>query len=159
MAGAMMIAYSFRIDGPPMGKPAIAQDRHGRRYRRSEVTQYYARIAWRARGADGFDLAQAPAVVITAIKARPKRRPRDYPLPWQSGRNPCLAKPDADNIAKIVLDGLVLAGAFRDDAAVSALTVITMYAATNEAPHVAVAIRGRRDVARHRADASSRARR
>lgn len=132
--------YTFDIDGPPFGKPAISQTAKGLRYRSREVSAYYGKVAWLARGALGFRHSAAPVIVITAIKARPKRKPQDYPLQWGSKRNPCLATPDADNIAKCVLDGLKYAKAFDDDCRVSGLTVWTFYAAEGEGPHVIVEV-------------------
>lgn len=134
---------SFVIPGQPFGKPAVARDRQGNRYRPREVTAFYRAVSWLVRGpSSGWDREPllAPVVTITAVKARPQRKPRGYPLPWLRGRVPCLAKPDADNVAKSILDALTVGGVFEDDQRVAALTVSTWYAAEGEDPHTAVQV-------------------
>lgn len=51
---------------------------------------------------------------------------------------PHWVKPDADNIAKAVMDGMTKAGKVPDDARCCDLRVIKRYAATGELPHVRV---------------------
>lgn len=139
------MALRFTIPGPPLGKPAVERDQLGRRYTSREVKALYRTIYARAaraaglKGQRGWPMA-APIVTIIAVKRRPQARPRDYPLPWRPERNPCLAKPDADNIAKGILDGLTQAGVFRDDQRVSMLKIHTLYAACGEEPHTLVMV-------------------
>jgi Holliday junction resolvase RusA-like endonuclease len=132
----------FTIPGPPFGKPAVARDRFGNRYTPNEVKRFYQAVGYLSRrAAKGASIPlRAPVVTIIAVKARPKRRPQGYPLPWTPGRNPCLAKPDPDNVAKAVCDALTKAGIYLDDQAVSFLAVSTFYAAEGEAPRTEVAV-------------------
>ena len=51
-----------------------------------------------------------------------------------------ITKPDADKLARAVLDGMTDAGVFRDDSQVTTLTVRKRY--TTEAPHVRVFVDG-----------------
>jgi len=131
------------IPGPPLGKPAVARTREGRRYTPHEVIAFYGTMCWRL-AHYGFGTRRgpmaAPMVWITAVKRRPQRKPKDYPLPWTDGRNPCLAKPDADNVSKAVLDGGTRAGVWTDDSAVHFLCAFTVYAAKEEEPRTEITI-------------------
>jgi Holliday junction resolvase RusA-like endonuclease len=53
----------------------------------------------------------------------------------------CIKKPDADNIAKAVLDGIGLAGHWRDDCQVVSLSVLKLWAAADEVPRTLVTVR------------------
>lgn len=118
--------------GDPYGK---ASHRYGRGfvYADPSYTAYKHDIAHLVSGKVPAPMV-APVVVIVAVKARPQRKPKDYPLQWTAARNPCLAKPDVDNVAKATLDALKYAGVYRDDAQVYGCTVWTFYAAENEGP-------------------------
>lgn len=129
--------FSIVIPGQPFGKPAVAG--FDRRYRPTRTSDFYRTVAWLI-GRQCPAPMRAPVVSIVAVKARPLRPPRAYPLHWGAGRNPCLAKPDADNIAKGVLDALRHAGIYGDDCQVSALYVQTLYAAEGEEPHTLVTV-------------------
>lgn len=135
----------FTVEGDPFGKPAVSRDRQGNRYRPASVTRFYRHVSWVVAAAAKRCAASlpmsAPIITITAVKKRPQKRPKDYPLPWTRARNPCLAKPDADNVAKAMLDALTRCGVYADDQRVSALTVITWYAAADEGPHTHVVVR------------------
>lgn len=92
-----------------------------------------ARAAARVAGwaADPLD---ALACEIWATMARPQRRGASAPSLH-------VVRPDADNIAKAVLDGLVLGGLIRDEQ-VCDLLVRKRYAAPGEEPGVRVRIWG-----------------
>jgi Holliday junction resolvase RusA-like endonuclease len=72
---------------------------------------------------------------IVAVFSRPKRLLRK--------KDPCCriyhgSKPDIDNVAKSVLDSLVMAGVIRDDKQVVELFVRSVYASKEEGPCVEV---------------------
>lgn len=50
------------------------------------------------------------------------------------------SKPDADNLAKAVLDAMTTLGFWRDDAQVSSLWIVKRYATEQDAPGVAVTV-------------------
>lgn len=97
---------------------------------------------------DGWAPTSAPVrVEVEAMAARPKRLvPRAAGGSWPNSRplerGPMwrCTKPDADNVAKAVLDALVKAGVLRDDVQVVELVVRSLYAPVDGAPLVAVAV-------------------
>ena len=72
---------------------------------------------------------------IVAVFSRPKRllRKKDPEARMWHG-----SKPDIDNVAKSVLDSLVMAGVIRDDTQVVFLTARSVYASKSEGPCVEV---------------------
>ena len=74
-------------------------------------------------------------VRIEAVQRRPKAFPKRDP-----GRRWCGAKPDADNIAKAVLDALVSARVLKDDNLVVKLDVRHVYAALGEMPSMTIEV-------------------
>jgi Holliday junction resolvase RusA-like endonuclease len=132
-------SITWLINGEPIGQGrprACVVNGHARLYtpRRSD--------AWCGRAVevlachwDGAPHADLATVVIDAVFSRPKRLLRRLdPV----GRIPHSSKPDADNVAKAVLDAMVKAGVLRDDALVNELTVRKWYAARDEGPCVFV---------------------
>lgn len=82
--------------------------------------------------AHGGMLLGPVVVVLEFVMPRPKRLKK-------GGRAPCGVKPDADNLAKAVLD--VLNGrVYKDDGQVCNLTVLKWYAGSDEKPHANVAV-------------------
>lgn len=84
-------------------------------------------------------------VVVDAVCRRPqhlipKFGPRVRKVQPSSDRLPCMSKPDLDNIAKIVLDALVLANVMKDDTRVVELRCSKQYAAIGEQEHVEVVV-------------------
>jgi len=78
------------------------------------------------------------SVAILAIGKRPKRLMR------KKDPEHCIwrpTKPDADNVAKAVLDALVKAGVIRDDVQVCLLSVRSLYAEKDGSPSVEVSVR------------------
>ena len=92
-------------------------------------------------------LSPAVEVNVVAVFARPERRPKQaFPADWASGqrvRRPC--KPDADNIAKAVLDALKSSVEHLlpewDDARCELSGVSRWWAAKGEAPGLIIVIR------------------
>ena len=72
-----------------------------------------------------------PVRITLMFFLRQPKRPK-APVP--------ITKPDADKLARAVLDGMTDAGVFRDDSQVTTLTVRKRY--TTEAPHVRVFVDG-----------------
>lgn len=139
------------IPGPPVGKVDSRSTRLGHRYSDPEVKAFYRTIAHYvyASGWRPGKPVLAGLVAIVGVKARPKRKPTDYPFDWTRGRNPCVARPDADNLAKNVLDGLQFAGVWTDDGVVCGLSVRKFYAAESEGPSTEIVVL---DMARDVAD-------
>lgn len=81
-------------------------------------------------------------VIVCATWARPRNSPAFVPAEvWATGeriRRPC--RPDADNVAKAVLD-LLNGIAYDDDGQVCSLGVSTWYAARGETPMTLVTVR------------------
>jgi Holliday junction resolvase RusA-like endonuclease len=92
-------------------------------------------LAWGWKGAP--PLEGPLKVVVRAVKARPKnmRRKADPDgLMWRT------RKPDADNVAKSLLDAATKAGIWHDDAQVVHLEVFSLYAEKDGSPRVEVEI-------------------
>lgn len=86
---------------------------------------------------DGAPYDGAVRVTVDAVFSRPQRllRRKD-----PDGRIAHASKPDADNVAKAVLDAMTKAGVLRDDALVTELLVRKWYAAREEGPRVEVSL-------------------
>lgn len=103
-----------------------------------------------ARGAGVRVDSVSPGVVVTilAVKSRPKKKPMaaDGYL-WEKGALvPAPVKPDADNVAKLVLDGIGGRGlnvtpCWVDDKQVACVQSWTCWAETNGSPRLEVWIR------------------
>ena len=76
-------------------------------------------------------------VVITAVMRRPAKPSQPF---TDEGRAWCTTKPDIDNIAKAVIDGLVLGRVIADDNAVVHASLGKVYAAVGEEPQVMITI-------------------
>lgn len=86
-------------------------------------------------GPDGMPPALDEAVVveITTHHARPKRLRRQ--MDRGTGSLPFTGKPDADNVAKLVLDALTKAGVWVDDTRVARLVVERLYLPFSQGGH------------------------
>lgn len=129
-----MNQWVFEVDGQPLGKGRPRFTRAGRVYTPERTRIYEAQIAAVAliAGVPVFERGEAVEVDVWARFARPKRMPRALIRPSH------VARPDADNIAKAILDGIK---AHLRDEQVAFLSVEKFYAAPNERPRVLVAIR------------------
>lgn len=109
----------FIIDGEPQGKarPRFVKAT-GHTYTPQETKDYEKAVAWAYKTAGGEMLSGAVRIVIGAYFKIPKRGVQGLLSP--------LKKPDADNIAKIVLDGLN-GVAYKDDKQVVCLLVSKFY--------------------------------
>jgi Holliday junction resolvase RusA-like endonuclease len=132
------MSVSFKIPGKP-GKWSRPANRRGGGRRNTdkhaaalEVVRHHATTAMRGRKP-----ATTPtAVTIVAVYPRPSRRPSCVPVDlWQEGRRcPKATAPDADNVAKLYLDG-IQGHVMADDRLVYHLIVVQQYAATDEEAH------------------------
>lgn len=115
-----MATYRLTIPGVPIGQPrprAMAFGGRARVYNpKHPVDAYKAAVAFAAQQA-GVPVTDGPVVVhVTAYFPYPKSTPKKHliDLRWHT------KKPDADNIAKAVLDAL---SCWRDDSQVASLVV------------------------------------
>lgn len=77
------------------------------------------------------------SVEIDVVIARPKS---ETSKKWPDGRYPAGAKPDVDNVAKLVLDAGTKAGLWEDDTQVVDLRVRRYRAARTEGPSTRIAV-------------------
>jgi Holliday junction resolvase RusA-like endonuclease len=138
-------ALHFRVPGTPHGKrPPQHVAALGRTLKAKGTRAYERLVAAVARAARaGRDALTGPVeVAIVAVWPRPASRPAAVErASWAGGgRLYRPAKPDADNVAKAILDGAKVGGLFADDATVVRLTVAKCYAAVGEAAGVEVTV-------------------
>lgn len=140
--------------GPPKGQPRAKATRRGAFVRMytpdtaDEMKDGIRRLAVEAMARGEWEHATGPVeVVITAYFQRPAshfRRVRGTDVLKQGSPIYHDQKPDADNVAKAVMDALGPAGAWQgvwaDDKQVAALTVIKMYAPPGKGPYVEVKV-------------------
>lgn len=131
-----MTALAWTIPGEPVGK--------GRPRFVRATGRTYTPSATRAWEITAVAIMRQPSpldgplrVEVTAIKRRPKRLERKADpegLLWRT------TKPDADNVAKAVLDAATKANIWHDDAQVAELCVRSLYAAKGGAGRVEVRV-------------------
>jgi len=140
----MTPAVRLVIPGDPVGKgrPRFVRAT-GRTYTPKATQDYEARVAAIARGVHALEPLAGPLCVeIDAVCTRPTTRPASVARDaWNAGhRLPRIGKPDVDNVAKAVLDGLVKGRLVEDDTHVTRLSVARWYAARGEEAHVVVEV-------------------
>ncbi len=123
--------FDLVVPGPPIGKGRPRFSRaSGRAYTPKGTAEWeracamLARSEWRDAPLDDLSCLE-----VTAVMPRPKRllRKKD-----PEGRILCGAKPDADNILKIVADSLQLAGVVRRDETIVQMSICKYYASKIE---------------------------
>lgn len=136
-----MIQYRFTIPGRPRGKARPRFTKDGRVYTDQKTSDYegLTKIVFRNHGGDLIPEGLFIKVSITACYKVPDSATKANRERMLEGLVPVKVKPDADNIAKIVLDALN-GEAWRDDAEVSELVVKKKYSAVGN--HVDVEITG-----------------
>lgn len=134
----------FRVDGIPVAQPRQRQrvaQIGGRmtsmNYTPSKhpVNEFKAAVRRAAAEAIPCPFDGPVELVLVFVLPRPKSlcwKSRPMPRVW------CPKKPDADNLAKSVLDAM--AACWRDDSQVCRLQVVKQIAAGDEQPHVIVMI-------------------
>jgi Holliday junction resolvase RusA-like endonuclease len=138
----------FEVPGPPHGKgrPRAARFAGGvRLYTDAATVAFEDRVALHATQAAGIvrPIEGPVRVEVCAYRARPKAPGVSHEARsglMLGGARACSTKPDADNIAKSVLDGCSLAGLWRDDCQVVDLYVRTLWAREGELPRTVVTV-------------------
>ena len=126
----------FTVKGEPRGKGRPRFTKTGRVYTPSETAQYEHLLALSYRNsAKGYKFTSPVRVTIKAYQKPPKKS-KKVVEDMLNGRILPTKKPDLDNIAKIVLDGLNKI-AWDDDTQVIEMMVVKRYA---EDPLVAVIV-------------------
>lgn len=134
------MTLSFTVPGDPHGKgrPRFVAGRAVTPTETRKYEQKVARMAWALH--QGPPLVGPLSVELDVVCARPASRPASVTREaWRTGeRVPRIGKPDVDNVAKAILDGMVAGRVLEDDTHVTRLVVCRWYAARDEAAHVAV---------------------
>lgn len=126
----------FIVKGEPRGKARPRFTKNGHTYTDDKTKQYESLVAWSYRNiAKGYKFTSPVKVIIMAHFKTPKRSKKAVG-DMLNGHILPTKKPDVDNIAKIILDGLN-GIAWDDDTQVVDLSVSKYY---SEEPRVAVMI-------------------
>ena len=129
----------FIIKGEPKGKGRPRFTKNGHIYTPAETSRYESLVGLSYRNsAKGYKFTSPVRVTIKAYQKPPKGKSKKVVEDMLNGRILPTKKPDADNVAKIILDGLN-GVAWDDDTQVVEMMVIKRY--SNE-PMVAVIIEG-----------------
>ena len=126
----------FVVKGEPRGKGRPRFTKSGHAYTDDKTKQYETLVAWSYRKASGYKFAAPVKVTIKAFHKPPKDKSKKVVEDMLDGHILPTKKPDADNIAKIVLDGLN-GIAWDDDTQVVEMMVTKGYCTE---PYVAVII-------------------
>ena len=137
------MTYTATIPGDPRGKGSVRVGRHGA-YRDDATAAYMRGCILSLRAArTGPTLASPCAIDLVAYLRRPARlvpNPRARTPQAPAEAFPAPTKPDADNIAKAILDALTQAGVISDDCRCVDLRVRKLYVAIGQAPCVVVTV-------------------
>lgn len=117
----------FCVPGEPMGKQRHRMG-NGRAYTPAKTAHYESvvRMCWNINKPDTWSLDGQYHVQIEAKFTIPKSKPKKWKRDALAGKIYVTKRPDCDNIAKIILDGLN-GLAFKDDAQVANLIVKKIY--------------------------------
>ena len=127
----------FIVKGEPKGKGRPRFTKSGHVYTPDGTSSYETLVGFSYRnGARGYKFTSPVRVTVRAFHKPPKGKSKRVVEDMLNGRILPTKKPDADNVAKIVLDGLNKV-AWEDDTQVVEMMVIKRYA---EEPMVAVTI-------------------
>jgi Holliday junction resolvase RusA-like endonuclease len=127
----------FTIKGEPRGKGRPRFTKTGRVYTPTETAQYESLVGLSYRNsARGYKFTSPVRVTIKAFHKPPKGKSKKVTEDMLNGHILPTKKPDADNIAKIILDGLNKV-AWDDDTQIIEMMVTKRY---SEEPLVAVII-------------------
>lgn len=127
---------TFIINGEPRGKGRPRFTKNGHAYT-DEKTKAYESLVWQSYldAADGYKFT-SPVRVIIMAHFRPPKKSKKVVGDMLAGHILPTKKPDVDNVAKIILDGLNRI-AWDDDTQVVDLSVSKYY---SDEPRVAVMI-------------------
>jgi Holliday junction resolvase RusA-like endonuclease len=127
----------FTVKGEPKGKGRPRFTKSGHIYTPDGTSSYESLVGFSYRNsARGYKFTSPVRVTVRAFHKPPKGKSKRVVEDMLNGRILPTKKPDADNVAKIVLDGLNKV-AWEDDTQVVEMMVIKRYA---EEPMVAVTI-------------------
>lgn len=134
-----MDRITFEIPGEPVGKARPKVTKRGT-YTPKKTKEYEELVRWSfvAKRGQFQPLTGPVSATIEAVFAIPKSVTKKNRDAMQKGQILPLKKPDADNIAKAVLDSLNDGFGYHDDAQVVSLNVRKRYCAEGELPHVTV---------------------
>lgn len=128
---------SVEMPGDPVGKQRARVGRRGA-YTPSKTRSWEEGAAFLIRqGLRGRTFCAPVGVRVLAVKKRPRRLARKCDpdgLMWAP------VTPDVDNVVKIAMDALTLAGAYPDDACVVHVEGWTCYAEKDGAPRVVIEV-------------------
>lgn len=128
---------AFIVKGEPKGKGRPRFTNTGRVYTPADTAQYERLVAWSyANVAHGYKFTSPVKVSVKAYHKPPKGKSKKVVGDMLNGHILPTKKPDADNVAKIILDGLNHV-AWDDDTQVVEMMVTKLY---SEEPMVAVII-------------------
>lgn len=132
-----MMVINFVVHGSPKGKGRPRFTKNGHVYTPAETAQYETLVGMSYRNsARGYKFTSPVRVTIRAYHRPPKGKSKKVVEDMMNNHILPTKKPDADNVAKIVLDALNKV-AWEDDTQVVEMMVIKRYA---EEPMVAVTI-------------------
>jgi Holliday junction resolvase RusA-like endonuclease len=127
----------FTVKGEPKGKARPRFNKSGQVYTTDGTSNYETLVGFSYRNsARGYKFTSPVRVTVRAFHKPPKSKSKRVVEDMLNGRILPTKKPDADNVAKIVLDGLNKV-AWEDDTQVVEMMVIKRY---GEEPMVAVTI-------------------
>ena len=133
--------HHIHVPGQPIGKarPRLAMvNGHARAYTPEKTVRWEDAAVVYLRSEVGAPmLSGALRVDIVAVFVRPKRM---LTKKWPNRRELHTAKPDRDNVEKIVLDALQKAGVIRDDCTVCDGETSKRYADRVESAHTEIVI-------------------
>jgi Holliday junction resolvase RusA-like endonuclease len=145
-----MIKVEFNVPGIPCAKAKKLAMRagHATSYNDAKTENYQALVTNAAaavfQGAPlGGPLVLRVVAVYPRLACQCQRSKKDGTLlgNWPEGRIPKDSKPDFDNLAKSICDGINASGLWEDDARICDGRVQKFHAAIGEAPHIEVLIR------------------
>jgi Holliday junction resolvase RusA-like endonuclease len=132
-----MKVINFTVSGSPKGKGRPRFTKTGRVYTPAETAHYESLVGLSYRNsARGYKFTSPVRVTVRAYHKPPKGKSKKVVEDMLNGHILPTKKPDADNVAKIVLDGLNKV-AWDDDTQVVEMMVIKRY---SEEPMVAVTV-------------------
>lgn len=131
------MTVSFTIPGEPVAKGRPRMTRSGHAYTPSKTRLYeeHVRVAWKQKREAKDCYNYSLRVFIAAYFSIPKSVSKKKRLAMDG--TPHTKRPDADNVAKAVLDALN-GVAFADDSAIHDLQIVKRY--TMDEPRVEVAL-------------------
>jgi Holliday junction resolvase RusA-like endonuclease len=135
---------NFRVYGTPKGQPrtkACIRGTHASVYTPTTADQWKLAVQESWREVCGHPTDPATCAILLNIIALFPRPQRLLTKKSSKERIPHIGKPDADNLAKAIMDALTFAGVWIDDGQVSFLVVSKEYVAIGEAPGADIIIR------------------